>query len=657
MNLAGTVWPVLRFWDRFRLASGDFGYVEVSPDGSSWYRLYGVTGTRTNWVEQSIDLSPWKNQTNLRIRLRLVTDGSTTDDGWSVDDLSVTDNGAAVMALPFSDGFENGLSNWVHSSWAVETNAPYAGSNAVHDTPTGLMPPGTYLPLELNGALNLTNHPSAQLTFWVRGHLNPYSVFRAQVSTDAGLNWGDLSAVNVDYGFNNDGTWVRKQASLSAYNNQTLRLRLVTYEFYGGAPDSDVWVDNVVIEDVPVPVALASLTPHLKTVDLNWTATTLGGAFKRYEVYRSTTPGVTFNSTLVGTFTSAATTSMTDAGLSIGSTYYYVVMTVDTNDTYSASNERNTTTVPLTLPVSDPMEDLSQWVVTGTWGITTNAAHGGNGSLTDSPFSDYANGSDSYALTAVNLAGTVWPVLRFWDRFRLASGDFGYVQVSPDGSSWYPLYGVTGTRTNWTDQSIDLSQWKKQTNLRIRLHLVTDGSTTDDGWSVDDLSVTDNGAAVMALPFSDGFENGLSNWVHSSWAVETNAPYAGSNAVHDTPTGLMPPGTYLPLELNGALNLTNHPSAQLTFWVRGHLNPYSVFRAQVSTDAGLNWGDLSAVNVDYGFNNDGTWVRKQASLSAYNNQTLRLRLVTYEFYGGAPDSDVFGWITSESAILLLARLR
>ena len=82
MNLAGTVWPVLRFWDRFRLASGDFGYVEVSPDGSSWYRLYGVTGLRTNWAEQSIDLSPWKNQTNLRIRLHLVTDGSTTDDGW-----------------------------------------------------------------------------------------------------------------------------------------------------------------------------------------------------------------------------------------------------------------------------------------------------------------------------------------------------------------------------------------------------------------------------------------------------------------------------------------------------------------------------------------------------------------------------------------------
>ena len=73
--------------------------------------------------------------------------------------------------------------------------------------------------------------------------------------------------------------------------------------------------------------------------------------------------------------------------------------------------------------------------------------------------------------------------------------------------------------------------WKNQTNLRIRLHLVTDGGTTEDGWYVDDLSVTDNGAAVMALPFYEGFENGLSNWLHSAWVVDTNAPFAGGYAV------------------------------------------------------------------------------------------------------------------------------
>jgi hypothetical protein len=392
---------------------------------------------------------------------------------------------------------------------------------------------------------------------------------------------------------------------------------------------------------VPTPVALVSLTPHLKTVDLNWTATTLGSAFKRYEVYRSTTAGVTFNSTLIGTFTNAGTTGMTDAGLSIGSTYYYAVMTVDTNDTYSASNERSTTTVPLTLPMSDGMESLDQWVVTGTWGITTDAAHGGNGSLTDSPFSDYSNNSDSYALTAVNLGGTTWPVLRFWDRFRLTSGDFAYVEVSPDGNSWTRVYGVTGVRTNWADQSLDLSAYKNQSNLRIRLRLVTDSSSTEDGWYVDDLSVTDLGSAVMALPFYDGFENGLSNWLHSSWAVDTNLPYAGGNAVHDTPTGVMPPSTELDLELNGALNLTNHPNAQLTFWLRGHLNAYSYFLPYVSTDGGLSWANLSAINVSYGYNNDSTWVRKQASLSAYANQTIRLRFQAMEQNGTAPDSDIW----------------
>jgi len=76
----------------------------------------------------------------------------------------------------------------------------------------------------------------------------------------------------------------------------------------------------------------------------------------------------------------------------------------------------------------------------------------------------------------------------------------------------------------------------------------------------------------------------------------------------------------------------------VTFWLRGHLNAYSAFRAQVSTDGGLSWADLSAVNVDYGYSNDSAWVRKQASLSAYNNQTLRLRLLSFEYGGYAPDS-------------------
>jgi hypothetical protein len=63
-----------------------------------------------------------------------------------------------------------------------------------------------------------------------------------------------LSAVNVDYGYSNDSAWVREQASLSAYVNQTLRLRLLSFEYGGRAPDSDIFLDNIGIGD-PVPGA------------------------------------------------------------------------------------------------------------------------------------------------------------------------------------------------------------------------------------------------------------------------------------------------------------------------------------------------------------------------------------------------------------------
>src|SRR5690606_22123359 len=129
----------------------------------------------------------------------------------------------------------------------------------------------------------------------------------------------------------------------------------------------------------------------------------------------------------------------------------YRVFTVDTNDAYTASNERSATTVPLNLPVSDSLENLDQWVTTGSWGISTQNPHGGSGTLADSPVGDYENSRDSYALTAVNLNGTSWPVLRFWDRVRMSSGDWGRVEVSTDGNSWTSVYGVSENqvRNEW----------------------------------------------------------------------------------------------------------------------------------------------------------------------------------------------------------------
>jgi len=640
VNLNGTSWPVLRFWDRVRMGIGDWGRVEVSSDGGNWTPVYGVSENqvRDAWAEQRIDLSQWRNQSNLRIRFHVWTDGAGTEDGWSIDDLSVGENTGAAIAYPFYEGFEGGLGKWLNGGWEVDTNNPYGGAGAVHDTVVTRMSPDVAMALTLAGPLSLTNAVNPQLTFWVRGKLTYRSYFRVQVSTDLGLNWADLGEGNLNYDWTSD--WVRRQVSLQGYTNQTVRLRFVTWNIYGTAPDEDILLDKIAITEMPAAVVLETTTPHLKTMSLRWSASTLGTAFKRTEVYRATHAGVTIADTLVGTFNDAGVVSFEDSGLSIGTMYYYRVFTVDTNDTYTASNERSATTVPLNVPVNDGLENLDQWVTAGAWGITSLAAHSGSGALADSPVGDYANSSDSYALTAVNLNGTSWPVLRFWDRVRMGIGDWGRVEVSSDGGNWTPVYGVSENqvRDAWAEQRIDLSQWRNQSNLRIRFHVWTDGAGTEDGWSIDDLSVGENTGAAIAYPFYEGFEGGLGKWLNGGWEVDTNNPYGGAGAVHDTVVTRMSPDVAMALTLAGPLSLTNAVNPQLTFWVRGKLTYRSYFRVQVSTDLGLNWADLGEGNLNYDWTSD--WVRRQVSLQGYTNQTVRLRFVTWNIWGTAPDEDI-----------------
>jgi hypothetical protein len=269
------------------------------------------------------------------------------------------------------------------------------------------------------------------------------------------LTWTDLSTVNADHGFNAD--WTRRQVSLQGYVNQVVRLRFQISAFWGTAPYNDLALDKITLAEMPAPVALQSLTPHLRSVEVAWSGSPLGGAFQRYEVYRATHSAVTASDTLIGSFSNMAMTNLTDAGLSIGATYYYVVYTVDASDTYTPSNEHSTTTVPVVAPLVDAFGDSSQWVTTGSWGIALTGGRDGGPCLADSPSGDYTNSSDMYALTAVSLSGTAWPVLRFWDRHRLADGDWGWAEVSPDGTTWTRIYGVAGIRSEWVEQSIDLS--------------------------------------------------------------------------------------------------------------------------------------------------------------------------------------------------------
>jgi hypothetical protein len=236
--------------------------------------------------------------------------------------------------------------------------------------------------------------------------------------------------------------------------------------------------------------------------------------FKEYRVFRAESSTVSDASVLVATFTNKTDTSFTDTGLTARKTYYYRVYVYDTSDTGSGSNQALAMTAGLPLGWTDGFEtNQPGWTFTGTWACQADAGRNGSDALVDSP-ADYANSSDTYAQVGVDLTGTTWPVLKFWDRYAFADGDWGRVYISANaGASWTIAYGAAGTRTNWTEQAIDLSSWKNQAQVWIRFDVTTDGGTQNDGWHLDDLSLSENTPVASIYPFFETFENGLTNWL------------------------------------------------------------------------------------------------------------------------------------------------
>ena len=83
----------------------DFGYVDVSTDGSTWTTLETFTGTdRDHWADtRTVGLAAYEGQ-SVYVRFRYVTDSGVAYDGWEVTDIGI--GGTAIPVSNFtSDGW------------------------------------------------------------------------------------------------------------------------------------------------------------------------------------------------------------------------------------------------------------------------------------------------------------------------------------------------------------------------------------------------------------------------------------------------------------------------------------------------------------------------------------------------------------------------
>jgi bacillopeptidase F len=278
------------------------------------------------------------------------------------------------------------------------------------------------------------------------------------------------------------------------------------------------------------------------SAQLNWTQSA-SPTFAYYSIFRSTSPGVTPASDLVTTVSNRTTLSFQDTNLAVcGQTYYYRVLVWETNGLHNwglADTSYRTAWGQRVsaFPYTDSLEaGDANWACDWPWGITGARARAGTHSLTDSPDGNYANNTDASATLRVYLNGLSRPLLSFWQFYSLElNRDFGFVEVSGDnGTNWSRLAGITGYGgTNWQQQQqLDLTPYAG-VDLLIRFRLKSNGSVQDDGWYIDDVSITDN-AQVAGYPFYDSMDNpgSATNWLSSAawqWvggSAQTNA--AGS---------------------------------------------------------------------------------------------------------------------------------
>ena len=145
-DLSGVDAATLNFWTWYDIEyDWDYGYVMASvDDGVTWtilrsenmvdsnpngnsfgWAFTGCSGRpditepgqtcRAEWIEQTVDLSPFAGNSEVLIRFEYITDDAVTYPGMFIDDVSVPEIG-------FMDDMENGVGDWLSEGWILTDN-------------------------------------------------------------------------------------------------------------------------------------------------------------------------------------------------------------------------------------------------------------------------------------------------------------------------------------------------------------------------------------------------------------------------------------------------------------------------------------------------------------------------------------------------------
>jgi len=158
---------------------------------------------------------------------------------------------------------------------------------------------------------------------------------------------------------------------------------------------------------------------------------------------------------------------------------------------------------PICDAFADDVESGNQgWTVQTPWAITTESSHSATHSWTDSPGGNYQNGRNiSLTSPVFDLSGYTGVTLSFWHTYDTEAGwDFCYVEYSTDGGqSWSGVTSYNGPgHFTWTKQELSVPGLDSVADARIRFRFESDTSWVEDGWHLDDITLSGGGPACQS---------------------------------------------------------------------------------------------------------------------------------------------------------------
>lgn len=162
-----------------------------------------------------------------------------------------------------------------------------------------------------------------------------------------------------------------------------------------------------------------------------------------------------------------------------------------------------------TIIFSDNYSNNSHWTSSSLWGLTNISFVSAPYSMTDSPGGNYPDNATNILTLkdTILIPDQLGCLLKFSAKWNLELG-YDYVQVmatTNNGISWTALSGkytinsfgtfqpinqpvYNGIQNSWINEVIDISQLQNK-NIQLRFYFRSDGSTTADGFYIDDIQI------------------------------------------------------------------------------------------------------------------------------------------------------------------------